>query len=149
MDDSIEKQEYLNHDRLKKRTKMALRDISGRGNEVSFEINWNSLVRSKGYVKMTIGKHSAVVSREQLWAIMFMFGSAEEQEKLISPFVKQTRVTKYTRLLGVTTSRDIRKGELINVPLEFTFQPESGKITIGKGNLGAIRKSIHKEFAPG
>ncbi len=140
--DSLDNQEYLDHGRLKSRTKMALNDVSGRGDDILFEINWNGKVRNKGFIKISIGDMEAVVSREQLWAIMFMFGSAAEQEKLISPFVKQTQVLKFFRIVGVTAQKDIRKGEMLNVPLEFTLNPDSKTVTIGKGNMGAFRKDV-------
>ena len=138
----IYEQEYLQHERNKERRKMALMDLSHQGNEVVFEINWNSFVKKKGMIKITVGDKNAVVSREQLWAILFMFGSAEEQEKLVSPFMKHTRVTKFQKMIGVTTTHDITKGRLINIPLEITYNPESNRITIGRGSSQKLKRSV-------
>ena len=126
----------------KKPWKLLVEDVSGRGNNVVFQINWNNLVRDRGYIKITINGNEAVVKREHLWSILFMLGSLEEQEKLVSPFVRKTQVTKFFKLIGVTTTRDIKKGETINIPLEFTFNPETKQVIIGKGSMNAIRKRI-------
>lgn len=144
--DDISSQEYLQHAALKEHRTLALADVSGRGREVHFEVNWNTLVKKKGYIRVKVDGHDAVIDRDQLWTILFMLGSAEEQEKLVSPFMKQTSVTKYFKMIGVTTTRDIKKGETINVPLDFTYNPESGKITIGKGDLGHIRKAVRRQL---
>lgn len=140
--DNIYDQEYLNHKRMSERRKFAMADVSGRGNEVVFEVNWNSLVKKKGFIKLTINGQTAVVSREYMWAILFMFGSAEEQGKMAAPFLKRTQVTKYFKMIGVTASKDIRKGEMLNVPLEFTYNPETHQIILNKGSMDVMRKKL-------
>lgn len=137
--DNIYEQENLNHERLREKRKMVIGDVSGRGKDVIFEVNWNKMVRRKGFIKLSIDGQQAVVEREQLWTILFMLGSAAEQEKLVSPFMKQTKVSKYYKVIGVTATRDIQKGQLLNVPLEFTLNPETNKVIIGKGNLSKMR----------
>lgn len=147
--DDIYNDEYLDHGRKKERRQYALHDISGRGQEVVFEINFNSLVRNRGHLKITVGGKTAVVSREQLWSLLFMFGSADEQEKLVSPFMKKTVVTKFFKVIGVTAMKDIHKGEMLNVPIEFTLNPETNQVTIGKGSMGQIRKmALREAMAP-
>lgn len=133
--DDIYSQEYLDHSRLSERRKFAMADVSGRGREVAFEVNWNSLVKRKGYVKMSIDGLDCVVSREHLWSILFMLGSAEEQVKMATPFVKKTKVTKYQKMIGLTTTKDVKKGEMINTMLEFTYNPEDHSIVVGKGSM--------------
>lgn len=134
--------EYLNHSRLSERRKFAMSDVSGRGSEVVMEVNWNGLVRKKGYIKISICGQEAVVSREHLWSILFMFGSAEEQEKMASPFMRKTNVTKFYKMIGVTATQDVRKGELLNVPLEFTLNKNDNSVIIGKGSVGQIEKRL-------
>lgn len=113
---------------------LAIEDHSGRNKDITFERNYNSFSRKKGLIKITIGDTTAVVSKEHLWSILFMLGNHEEQDKLVSPFVQRTPVHSYHRVIGITTTRDVRKGEAINVMLAFTFNPETGEISIGKGN---------------
>ncbi len=138
--DDIYNQEYLGHKQLQERRKFVVADISGRGKEVLFEVNWNSFVRKHGHIKISINGEEAVVSREHLWGMLFMLGSAEEQEKMVSPFMKKTVVKKFFKLIGVTTTRDVKKGEAIKVPLEFTFNPDDNSIVIGKGSMNQIER---------
>lgn len=140
----IYSEEYLNHGKLGERRKFAMADVSGRGKEVWFEVNWNSLVNRKGYIKISVDGHEAVVSREHLWAILFMFGSASEQTKMVSPFMKQTNVIKYQKMIGLTTTRDTKKGEMINTLLEFTLNPDTNQVIIGKGSDYQLRKAVRK-----
>lgn len=142
--DSIYEEEYLQHSKLGERRTFSVGDISGRGKEVLFDINWNSLVKKKGYIRISIDGHDAVVSREHLWGVLFMLGSAKEQEQMISPFAKKTQVTKYLRMIGVTASKDIQKGELLNVPLEFTYNPENERLVISKGSMGQMKTVLLK-----
>jgi len=117
--------------------KGAVHDVSGRGNDVVAEVNWNDHVKGK-YIRLTIGDKSAVVKKDQLWGIFFMLGSLEEQDALIDPFVKQTKVTKFTKMVGITTGAMIPKGGMVNVLLEFTLNPETNQVTISKGNMRSL-----------
>lgn len=109
-------------------------DISGRGRGADFEINWNEYARKKKFIKITINGDTAVVDREHLWSILFMLGSAEEQDALVDPFIKRTPVTKFTKMIGITANKVIKKGEPLNVLLEFTLNPETNEVIISKGN---------------
>lgn len=113
--------------------RLVLPDASNRGNDILAEINWNEAVKRK-YIRFTIGDKTCIVKKDHVLSILFMLGSAEEQDRIISPFVKQTRVTKFTKLVGITTSRTIAKGENINVLLEFSLNPETNQVIIKKGN---------------
>ena len=121
--------------------KLVLPDKSGKSNDIFAEINWNEA--SKGqYVRFTLGDKQCIVKKDHLYSILFILGNEKEQDKIISPFVKQTRVTKFTKMIGITTGKNIGKGELINVLLEFTFNPETNQMTIGKGNRYSLRKNL-------
>jgi len=133
--DDIYKQEYLQHNRTQERRRFSLDDVSGRGNEIEIEVNWNSYARKHGNIKLTINGEETVINRDHLWSILFILGSAEEQEKLASPFMKQTKVTKFFKMIGITAAKDVRKGSMLNVPLEFTLNPDTNEVIIGKGNL--------------
>ena len=120
--------------------RIALPDASGKGNDICADINWNEASKRK-YIRFTLGGKTAIVKKDHVLSILFMLGSAEEQDKIISPFIKQTRVTKFTKLVGITTSRDVRKGENINVLLEFSLNPETNKLIIGKGSRTALNRN--------
>ncbi len=119
------------------RQKLILSDVSTHGNDIICDINWNKHVRGQ-FIKITMGDRVAVVKKDHLFGIMFMLGDEGQQQKLIDKYTKKYPVTKFFKMIGVTTTKDIRKGEMVNIPIEFTFEPESGRIIIGKGNLRAM-----------
>ena len=140
--DAIEGQEYLNHHRISERRKFAMADVSGRGGEVFVEVNWNEHVKKNGFIRFTIDGKSAVISREHLYGMLFILGSAAEQEKMVAPFMKKTKVQKYTKMVGITTGKALGKGEMVNVLLEFTLNPETNVVTIGKGSMSGLKKGL-------
>ena len=76
--------------------RLVLPDASGKGNDICADINWNEASKGK-YIKFTLGNKSCIVKKDYVMSILFMLGSAKEQDAIISPFVKQTRVTKFTK----------------------------------------------------
>jgi len=113
--------------------RLVLPDSSGKGNDIIADINWNEASKGK-YIRFIFGDRVAIVKKDHVMAILFMLGNAKEQDAIISPFVTQTRVTKYTKMVGITSDRDIPKGHPVNVLLEITINPETNTCTIGKGN---------------
>lgn len=122
------------------RTKVRVADISGKGNHLDADINWNSFVRGKGYIKVQIGDKTAILKKEQLWTILFLLGDEKDHELLISPFVKLRKVVNYHKLIGVTALKDIKKGEAINIPLAFTLDTSTNRIIVGKSNAKSIEQ---------
>lgn len=118
--------------------RLVLPDSSGKSNDIIADINWNEASKQK-YIRFTMGDKVAIVKKDYVMTILFMLGNAREQDAIISPFVKQTRVTKFTKLIGITPDQDIRKGQPINVLLEFTLNPETNVITIGKGSKFGLK----------
>lgn len=116
------------------RQKVVLKDFSGNNLDVIFEINWNSFTSSKGWSKITVGDKTVVLDKNHLWSILFMLGNEKEQQEMLSRRTKMNRVRKHMRVIGVKTTRKVEKGELINIALDFTYNPEKDSLTIGKGN---------------
>lgn len=132
----------------KKSIKIGLDDYSGYGNHPVFELNWNSFAKKNGMLKISVNDQTCVVSKEQLWTILFMLGNAREQDALVSPFVKQTQVTKFTKMIGVTAQETIPKGKMLNVLLEITYDPDTNVMRVGKGSLSGLRRGVVDTQAP-
>lgn len=124
-------------DKKDERQKLVLSDVSTHGNDIICDINWNKFVKG-GFIKITMGDRVAVVKKDHLFGIMFMLGDEEQQQRLIDRYTKKYPVTKFFKMIGVTTTKPIGKGEMINIPIEFTYNPETNQIIIGKGNLRAM-----------
>lgn len=108
------------------------------GDDVIFQANWNKYSQRKGLIQINIGGKEAVVDRDQLFAILFMLGSDEEKDKIVDPFIKKTQVEKFTKMVGIMPQNDVRKGEMLNVLLEFTYNPNDKQIIIGKGSESGL-----------
>ena len=122
--------------------RLVIPDSSNRGNDIIADINWNESVKRK-YIRLTLGDKTCIVKKDYLLSVLFMLGSAKEQDSLISPFIKKTLVTKFTKMIGITATKDVRKGEPINLLLEFTLNPETNVVTIGKGSrFGLTRNRV-------
>lgn len=96
---------------------------------LTFEVNWSDAedVRDCQMIKIGIPKDakSFVIKKEELNAITFAMGNRQEQMKMI-PQV-ETRSRHYETVLGITATKDIKKGEKIVVPVSIslpTFEEE-------------------------
>lgn len=115
------------------RQKLVLKDYSGRNNDAIFEVNWNSLAKKGKYLKITVGDKQIVLKKDHLFGILFMLGDEKDQDRLISGRTTLQRVRKHTRIIGVKTTQDIKRGEVLNIALDFTYNPEADSLVIGKG----------------
>lgn len=75
------------------------------------------------------GGKTAVVRREHLHAVLFAIGTEEDQRNLVPQHL--TTVRNYETILGITATKDIRKGEKINVSVKIPI-PVDGKDVITK-----------------
>ena len=114
------------------RQKIVLSDILGRGNEVILETNWNSLVKNSKFIKITIDDKELIVDKDQLFTVLFMISDEDQQTKMVGKFFKQYSVRHENHLVAITTNKEIKKGETINVPVALTINMETGKVIIGK-----------------
>lgn len=122
---------------MKDKQRLVIPDSSGKRNDIIADINWNKSSKGK-YIRFILGKKKSIIKKDHLLSILFMLGDEKEQDKILAPFMKQTNITKFTKMIGITTTRDVRKGEMINVLLDFSFNPETKKIIIGKGSKSGL-----------
>lgn len=113
--------------------KLALQDLANRGNDVSFEVNWNKTdkVQDCQFIKMRIGNgEEAIVSRDHLYTLMMLFLPTEQQADMIEPFAGRIPVDNYRTIVEVITNRDIKKGEPIVLPLTVSVNQRTGQMSI-------------------
>lgn len=119
---------------LKTHEKFRLIDKSKK-NDFFAEVNWNLTDQKTNdckVVRFTFpdGKE-AFVERKHLLELVFAIGRPEDQVRLIP----QTEETVHWRktVLGVKATKDIRKGEMLNFPIEISFPcPYAKREFIGK-----------------
>ena len=99
--------------------KFQLIDEAGKNNLI-IEVNWNPEdddTNNCKILKLTYPDGTnAYVKKEYLNSLLFVIGTAEEQQKMIPQ--KLTTVRKYSTVLGITAKQDIKKGEEIKCAVE-------------------------------
>ena len=115
------------------RQKLVFKDYSGRNNDAVVEVNWNSFVKKGKFIKITVGDKQVVLKKDHLFGMLFMLGDDKEQDRLISGRTTLQRVRKLQRVIGVKATQDIKAGDSLNVCLDFTYNPETDSLIIGKG----------------
>ncbi len=98
---------------LKEPRQIGMADFSNKHDVVELTINWSDAVKDCEYIKIKIGKEEAVLRREHLMGFMFMIGTSEDQRALIPSKIEEVKMLE--RLIGITATKDIHKGEKINV----------------------------------
>lgn len=94
---------------------------SFKNGELLIEVNYNDAVTPCKKIKFTLHGKEQVIDREDLYAMMMLFGNEDQQTDLIPVTHTQVRVIK--RLLKVRAKKDMKKGEIIAFPFQY-YVPE-------------------------
>lgn len=83
-------------------------------------VNWNEAVRPCQQIRFIIDGKECIISRAELYSLLFLFGDEEQQEQLIP--VKSTEVSMLKRWVGIRLKRNMKKGEELHVMVEFPVE---------------------------
>lgn len=89
---------------------------------LTVEANWNPSVTPGKAFRVKLDGKEAIIERDDLYALMMLFGNEKQQEELIP--VQQVKVRAITRMLKVRAQRDLRRGQVISFPYTY-FVPEA------------------------
>lgn len=89
---------------------------------MTVEVNWNEVASPCKKIKFTFEGHEAIVDREDLYALMMLFGDEKQQEELIP--VIQAKVKAIRRLIKFRVKKDMKRGEIAAFPYTY-FIPEA------------------------
>ncbi len=94
-------------------------------NDFHIEVNWkpeDPLTNNCRIFKFTFpdGKE-AYIKKGDLYQMLFACGQPEEQQKMIPQRLTKTRW--YETVLGITATKDIRKGEKMTFPIKLSLPP--------------------------
>ncbi len=112
------------------------------------EVNWNPKDKKTNECKVLKiifpDKTTQLMKKEHLNAVLFAIGNAAEQREMIPQVV--TKVRKFSKMLQVTATKNIAKGEKMVFPYEFEIPIEQfDRIS----NLGDIKKDKHHIIGTG
>lgn len=114
--------------------KVIYTDLLGK-HDVSMEINFSD---EKDLVKLSIDGKDSIIKISDLFNFVFLIADADQQEKLMP--IKTETIRKIVKRHVVRVTRDIKKGEMLNVRCE-TNVP----ISIWEGLKGMMGKTQEKK----
>lgn len=107
---------------LKEHEKWAMAD-KAKKNNFFIEVNWNpddKTTNKSKVLRFTFpdGK-TAFIPRQQMQEILFAIGTPKDQQRMIPQ--KLTKVRWYETVLGIKATKNIAKGQMINVPVKISL----------------------------
>ena len=117
-------------------------EVKGRGNNFFMTVNWkgekDEETNNCKLIKFTFpdGKE-CLIKKEHLNAVLFAIGTAAEQMQMIPQ--KLTKVRWYETILGITATKDVKKGEKLIFPIKLSMPTEEqeaiSKVNIDKSGI--------------
>ena len=115
---------------IKENRKLSIADLSGEGNDVALEVNWNrnKMIEECKYIRFQIGEEEAIISRDHLWMVLFMISKKKQQEDMnpttFSP------IKSYPTIINVIAKRDISRNEPYTLPITVSINQRTGQMSI-------------------
>lgn len=115
---------------IKEHRKLSIADLSGEGKDVTLEVNWNrnKIIEECKYIRFQIGEEESIISRDQLWALLFMISKNKQQEDMIPKTF--TPIKSYSTVIKVIAKKDISKNEPFALPLTVSINEKTGQMSI-------------------
>ena len=118
---------------IKGNRKLALQDLSNRGNDVSLEVNWNRsrAVKNCKHIKVKIGDGAeAIISQNHLFALLMAISPPKEQERMVENYMDYQEVRNHQTVVDIKASVDIQKGQIFSVPMTISVNSATGEVRI-------------------
>jgi len=100
---------------------------------LKIEVNWDDTVKPAQAFRFTLGDVTEIVERQDVYALLFLFGTDEQQE-LLTPVTKEV-FKEVTRHLRIKASKDIKVGDEIVVPYKFKLPLAAHEAMLHGGHL--------------
>ena len=116
---------------------------SGGKNHIEAEVNWDESQKRCEMIKLTFhdGK-KAFVKRDDLSHILFAIGDKETQMALTPQ--KISTVHHFRTVLGIEAKKDIKKGEMVNFPIELPVPCDHVRTVYGNQFLNEVQRKTAK-----
>ena len=92
------------------------------GKGLIIETNFSEASTPCKLFRVSVRKESSIITREELFGLLFLFADENQQEDLIP--VIETKMRSISRLLTFTLKKDMRKGERVKAWYQY-FVPET------------------------
>jgi hypothetical protein len=91
--------------------------------ELKLEVNWNEEVTPCKKIRLIHPHGEGELDRDELMGIIMLFGNDAEQESLVQ--VTKKEMVLIERLLHIKAKKDLKKGEIITVPYQYSIERET------------------------
>jgi len=129
---------------LEEYKKFVMPDKSGKGNDLIFEVNYNSKdgkTNKCQVLRFKYGEKEGYITRDHLLGMLWVIGEPAEQRKMIPQTI--TKVRHYETVIGIKATKNIAKGESINVAVKFPLPSVEEEV------IGEIKKSANRKTNSG
>jgi len=116
-------------------------------NGLTILANWNEAVTPCKMFKFIIGGKEVIMSRDDLYTLLFLFANEEQMTDLIP--VKDTELTMIRRLIKVKAQKNIKKGQFITFPYNYAIpKGEYEKLVFSDSSVKQIPENFKKLLTP-
>lgn len=91
--------------------------------ELKLEVNWNEEVTPCKKIRLIHPHGEGELDRDELMGIIMLFGNDAEQESLVK--VTKKEMVLIERLLHIKAKKDLKAGEIITVPYQYSIERET------------------------
>lgn len=93
-------------------------------NGLKIQANYSKNVIPCKKIKFTIKGQSAVISRDDLYALLMLFGDDKQQEFLIP--IKEQEMEEVSRMITIKAKKDVKKGDEIRIVYTYLVPKKMG-----------------------
>ena len=113
---------------IKESRKLNVQDMSGKGKDLELLVNWTSVVKDCKYIQFKIGQEKCVIKKEHFLYLSFLIADDAEQDKII--VAELTNVQNRNTIITIQATKDIKKGEELNIPVTISTNPKTGEVQL-------------------
>lgn len=113
--------------------RLAVRDLSDRGYDLTFEVNWNKseLVKDCKHIKVKVGSgDEAIISRDELFSLLMLISEEGQQDQLLDPYTDKVPVDNYHTIVEIMAKENVKVGDKIVLPITVSVNRQTGQMLI-------------------
>lgn len=110
--------------------------------KMTVDVNWTPSVVPCKKIRFKFEDKTQIIDHDELYSMLMLFGNADQQVALIPS--KKREMVLIERMLHVKARKDIKAGEMITVPYQYSMDVETYEQML-KDNPRSFRKVDEKK----
>jgi hypothetical protein len=91
--------------------------------KMSVDVNWSKAVTPCKKIRFKFEDKTQIIDHDELYSMLMLFGNEDQQVALIPS--KKREMVLIERMLHVKATKDIKAGEIITVPYQYSMDVET------------------------